>query len=194
MFKKRSNFDVLQAKVNGPLMSLSASGGFAGAMVFTTWKGRPVVHQLVTPANPRSTDQTDERNIMRVTGIDQHWANVSTMNAPGQTKPDKERLIDVAPSGFAWNGNFVKALTGVGNVNYDNAVTAWTALTAPQKAAWETAADGLTPPIPAVPQKDPFTNASAAVITAGEAWFIYQWGLYVLGLAAQPGAVPPVYT
>lgn len=56
------------AKVTGPLMSMSASGKIADAIVFFTWKGRNVVRQWLKPANPQSTDQGDRRIIMGGTG------------------------------------------------------------------------------------------------------------------------------
>lgn len=63
------------ARVTGPLMSVSASGKFAGSMVFTTWKGRPVVRQLVTPANPKSAKQLGVRAMMSF--LSQAWAGLA---------------------------------------------------------------------------------------------------------------------
>lgn len=56
------------AKVTAPLMSMSASGKIADAIVFFTWKGRNVVRQWLAPANPQSTGQGDRRIIMGGTG------------------------------------------------------------------------------------------------------------------------------
>lgn len=56
------------AKVTAPLMSMSASGKIADAIVFFTWKGRNVVRQWLTPANPQSTSQGDQRIVMGGTG------------------------------------------------------------------------------------------------------------------------------
>jgi len=53
------------ARTVGPLFSVSASGKFAKALVFATWKGRAYVRQLVTPANPRSAGQTGIRAMMK---------------------------------------------------------------------------------------------------------------------------------
>lgn len=50
------------AKVSGPLMSMDASGKFGGTIVFSKWKGRNVVRQLVVPANPNSAGQEAARN------------------------------------------------------------------------------------------------------------------------------------
>jgi len=52
------------AKVTGPLMSMSASGKLADAMVFFGWKGISVVRQWLKPANPQSADQGDIRLVL----------------------------------------------------------------------------------------------------------------------------------
>ena len=56
------------AKVSAPLMSMSASGKLADAIVFFTWKGRNVVRQWLIPANPQTTAQGDRRIICGGTG------------------------------------------------------------------------------------------------------------------------------
>ncbi len=56
------------AKVTAPLMSMSASGKLADAIVFFTWKGRNVVRQWLKPANPEASEQGDRRIIMGGTG------------------------------------------------------------------------------------------------------------------------------
>jgi hypothetical protein len=52
------------AKTVGPLMSLDASGAVAGTIVFSKWKGRNYVRQLVTPANPQTDRQRSFRASM----------------------------------------------------------------------------------------------------------------------------------
>ena len=49
------------AKVDGPLLSLDASGTIAGALTFSKWKGVNYVRQRVTPYNPKSAGQTTQR-------------------------------------------------------------------------------------------------------------------------------------
>lgn len=53
------------AVTKAPLMSLDASGSIAGAIVFSKWKGRNYVRELVTPANPKSGLQVGMRAILR---------------------------------------------------------------------------------------------------------------------------------
>jgi hypothetical protein len=66
------------AIVKGPAMSLDASGSLAGAVVFSKWKGRNYVRQLVTPANPKSGAQTGFRASMKF--LSQNWAGLTAGN------------------------------------------------------------------------------------------------------------------
>lgn len=66
------------AIVKGPAMSLDASGSIAGAIVFSKWKGRNYIRQLVTPANPKSGAQTGFRASMRF--LSQIWAGLTAGN------------------------------------------------------------------------------------------------------------------
>lgn len=50
------------SRVTAPLLSFSASGQIGQTQVYSTWKGVPYVRRYVTPANPRSTEQTYTRN------------------------------------------------------------------------------------------------------------------------------------
>ena len=180
------------AKVSGPLMSMDASGKFGGAIVFSKWKGRNVVRQLVVPANPNSAGQELARNRTRVTGAIQGWVNTSVLKAPTQTVTDKVRIKAVTPGGFAWNGFLTQTIIGSGGLTYTAAKAGYTALTAPQKEAWVDAAGVLAPVISEVYQTVEGGTAGTP-ITAGEVFFIYQYGLSLLGLADVPGAVPPTY-
>lgn len=181
------------AKVTGPLMSMSASGAFGGTMVFSNRLGQNVVRQLVIPANPRSAGQTDARNIQRVTAACQKQANAMTLKGEGRTLTDKEELQALAPAGQRWNSFFVQSIIGAGDINYTAAEAAWTALTGGQQTAWETAANNLTPIFPDVAQYVAVTNAVGTPITGGKAWFIYQYGLYMAGVASLPSGTPPTY-
>lgn len=65
-------------KVNAPALSLDASGSLAGALVFSKWKGRNYVRQLVTPANPKSGGQVGVRAMFKF--LSQDWTNLSDAN------------------------------------------------------------------------------------------------------------------
>lgn len=62
-------------KVTGPGLSITASGKLAGVLVASTWKGRPYMRQLVTPANPKSGGQVGTRAMMAFLGA--NWANLT---------------------------------------------------------------------------------------------------------------------
>src|SRR5438093_1232926 len=66
------------AVVSGPLLSLGASGQLGGAIVFSSWKGRPVVRQLVTPSNPQSAKQVARRAMMAF--LTKNWAALAGAN------------------------------------------------------------------------------------------------------------------
>jgi len=66
------------AIVKGPCMSLDASGSLAGAVVFSKWKGRNYIRQLVTPANPKSGAQSGFRASMKF--LSQSWAGLTAGN------------------------------------------------------------------------------------------------------------------
>jgi len=59
------------ATVKGPLFSLGASGTIAGAVVFSTWKGRPYVRVHAVPANPKSQSQVSMRAVLKF--LSQAW-------------------------------------------------------------------------------------------------------------------------
>lgn len=180
------------AKVSGPLMSMDARGKFGNTLVFSGWKGRPTVRQLVTPSNPQSANQQISRNRMRVTAAAQAWANTSTLIESGRIQTDKAEIQFSTPSGQAWNGTLVKAMIGAGGVNYIAAEVAYNALSAGEKTAWDVAAAGYTKPFPAVNQVDA-GGTLGAPLTGGHALFLYQYGLLMLTIAETVGAVPPVY-
>lgn len=180
------------ARVKGPLMSMEASGSFGGAMVFAAWKGRPYARELVTPANPQTSDQTTVRNAMRVAGACQHWLKTTADVRSGETLTDKALLIAAAPSGEAWNGFFTRKLIGKGSVSYTQGRAAFSALASGEKTAWDTAADALTPPILDTVQGLPGGTYDAPM-RSGEVFFLAIWGLSACGVAAAPTAIPPTY-
>ena len=181
------------AKVTGPLMSMDASGQFGGTIVFSKWKGRNTVRQLVPPSNPRTVGQEDARNRTRVTGAIQKWINATTTKHDGATDTDKVRIVAITPSGFAWNGFLTQTLIGMGYVNFDEAAAAWDALVALEKTAWDDAALALVPSITAVNQTVA-GGGDGTMLTGGNIFFLAMYALYLLGLEDVPTAVPPVYS
>ncbi len=180
------------AKTTGPLFSMDASGKFGGALVFTKWKGRPVVRQLVVPSNPRTLTQNSARNDVRITAEMQKFVNRTARKMAGQTFTDKIRLRDDAPAGQAWNGHLVKSAIGTGGANMDAAKAIWAAMDATPQGQWGQNNIGLDFPFAAVIQKGAGVTNIAAV-TGAQVFFLYIYALYIAGLAALPGNVPPNY-
>lgn len=90
------------AKVTGPLMSMSASGKIADAIVFFPWKGVNVVRQWLKPSNPQTASQGDTRIAMGGTG-----------RAVGKIVPESsyhQQLIDLSliPGGQTKQSYMVK--------------------------------------------------------------------------------------
>ena len=175
-------------------MSMQASGTFANTLTFGTWKGRQVVRQRVTPSNPRSIGQEGARNKMRLTAIAQRFANLTLLKRAGELTTDKEELITKAPSGQAWNGFLTKSIIGIAGANFATAQAAWALLSGAQKTAYDTAAATLVPAIPAVVQTGE-AGVPAVSLSAGNAYFVYLYGLYFATVADAPPAAagPPVY-
>lgn len=65
-------------KISGPVMSLDASGQLGKALVFSKWKGRNYVRQLVTPANPKSGGQVGVRSMFKF--LSQIWNGLTAGN------------------------------------------------------------------------------------------------------------------
>lgn len=66
------------AKLDGPLMSMGASGSIGGILTFGNNKGRNFVRQLVIPANPQTAPQMGVRSMMKFIG--QEWAQLTSGN------------------------------------------------------------------------------------------------------------------
>ena len=56
------------ATVQGPLMSMEASGTIGKTITFAKWKGRPYVRNRVVPANPKSAGQLGIQAMMKFLG------------------------------------------------------------------------------------------------------------------------------
>lgn len=74
-FKKYRPGQPFNAKLDGPLMSMGASGSIGGILTFGSNKGRNFVRQLVIPANPQTPAQQGVRSMMKYVG--QEWAQLT---------------------------------------------------------------------------------------------------------------------
>ena len=179
------------ARVTGPLMSMEASGTIGKTLTFANWVGRQYVRRWTRPSNPQTADQMDQRNAFSVIGVGVSQANKCLQVNSSTTKTDEQAFRDKTPSGMRWNGYIQKTLTGSGAAGYNAAKAAWNALAS--KTAWETTANGLTPPVPSAPQY--LTGgAGAPPATPGEVLFIMNYGLYLIGArTTAPNSTPPTY-
>lgn len=134
------------AKVTGPLMSLDASGTVGGTTVFSKWKGRNYVRLRVTPMNPKTSGQATARTYMGAIG--QALSSILTrakdsMHVGSQFWAD---AVSFAPAGQSWMSFASKTINGTNFGNIAAVVTAFTALSSPNKAFYtaEAATMGLT--------------------------------------------------
>jgi len=78
-------------RVNGPMMSLAASGTLANTIVFSIWKGRPYARERVVPSNPKSGGQVGRRAMFRF--LTQNWAALTTVEkATWETLADQDTV------------------------------------------------------------------------------------------------------
>lgn len=179
------------ARTTGPLFSLTASGSVGKTVVYSQWKGRPYVRRLVIPLNPRSADQAQVRNAMRCAAAGISWANVTALKTTPPGTTDKIAVKAIAPDGFAWNGEVLKAMIGTNLDNYLAGTAIYAGFTT-EKAAWVAAAAALTPAMLGASQVAAF-GVPATALTAGQTFFMFRYALYILGLVAIPSGTPPTY-
>jgi hypothetical protein len=74
-FRKYVPGQPFNAKLDGPLMSMGASGSIGGILTFGSNKGRNFVRQLVIPSNPKTPAQQGVRSAMKWIG--QEWRQLS---------------------------------------------------------------------------------------------------------------------
>jgi len=78
-------------KVDGPMLSFTASGTLADTVTFSTWKGRPYARTRVIPKNPRSAPQTGIRQMMEF--LTRQWTSISAANkATWEQIADQEQV------------------------------------------------------------------------------------------------------
>jgi hypothetical protein len=179
------------AKTTGPLFSLTASGTVGKTITYSNWKGRPYVRRRVIPLNPMLAGQMAVRNALRCIAQAIVWMNLTVYFSPTATPTDKVKIAAVTPDGYAWNGHFMGAAIGTNSDGYIAMQAAWAALSA-NHAAWDAAADGLTPAILPVAQVGEFGVATTP-LSSGNVFFALRYGMFLLSLCAEPGAVPPAY-
>ena len=116
------------AKVTGPLFSMSASGKLANSIVFFGWKGIHVVREWITPSNPQTGTQGDQRVIAGALG--------RASSVVDTTSDFAAEIREYMASGLTWPSAISKYM--IDSVVNDG--TAWVALVTEYEAHTATAA------------------------------------------------------
>lgn len=177
------------AKVKMPLMSGSASGSFAGTMVFSRSKGRDIVRQLVTPANPNTPAQRLVRNKLAVAAAIMAVVNRMLAIRTGSLVTDEIGLRTYAEAGQTWNASVTKNVVGAFGANYTAAGVAYAAQDA---AAWQAAALALPYPYKNLSTPHP-SGVGVIIVTAGEQFYRHQFALFTAGVLSVQPTIPVAY-
>lgn len=168
------------AKVSGPLLSMDASGQVAGAMVFSKWKGRNYVRQLITPSNPNTADQQTARSIVGTLAKACSAVLTSFMDTAHVGSPFFTAARDGAPSGQSW----ISWLQKVMNPLFAGRVTAYGALSSTIKGYYNTTATAIG--------LGSYTDKAGVAHTAGEQLYqLAYFGVNYLGLTIAGGLDTP---
>jgi hypothetical protein len=160
------------AKVNGPLMSMEASGTIADTITFDR---RGFVRTRVIPANPQTPEQGNVRQKLLAVQKALRFIGVTVVAA----------VKTLAPTSYRWNSYLLSQVLGANSSEFDASRVAFNALSAPERATWEDAAEalGMT--------EQSITYATDPAVTPGLALFAVARTLYRLGVNVadgQPGA------
>jgi len=127
------------AKVKGPLMSLEASGSVANTLVFSIWKGRPYVRELVTPSNPQTASQVAYRGQQGTLAKAAAAVLTAKKDAAGYGSLFFKALRDNAESGQSWISTFMR----IARARFDSVSGEANTGIEAQSARWESIAEGL---------------------------------------------------
>jgi hypothetical protein len=156
------------AKATGPLMSMSASGTLGGTL---TYDKRGFVRQHVIPANPQTDAQGNVRQ--KLLAVQKALAVIGAAVIMA--------VKAIAPTSYRWNSFLLSQCIGPNSANFDAYKATFDALTAAQKDAWDTAAEGKG----IVDQT--ITYASDAAVRSGLALFVVSTALFNLGINVADG-------
>lgn len=179
--------------VTMPLCSIDAVGTIARRYTFYKKGGKNIMRHCVTGANPSTAGQVQARAIHSLTTHLIKWASATGQTSDGQPLTDKARLQAITPMARRWvNVLYSKAL-GDGQANVRGALLVWTQLEPGHRAAWQSAAEALSP---AITGWTPTTIPGNAPpdFTAGELFFTWRYLMFLLRtLDTPPGVEPPIY-
>jgi len=160
------------AKLTAPLLSLDASGTFAGTTTFAKWKGINYARLRVDPANPKTTAQQLVRGAFAQAGLS--WRLAPAAFRDPWTAFAKGRQFTGTN---AYTGAFTKALRAQTNLNLwptspgnKSAQTLVTYSAASGAAAGEIDVTYTLPPVPAGWTMDEVTFVTAIQQNPTEPW------------------------
>lgn len=105
------------AVVNAPLFSFGARGQLAKSLVFFPWKGLNVVRGYVIPANPDTTDQGIQRDLLAAAVTKLHAAQVAAAHAfAAADKTAYALLASLAATPLTWFNQICKLWIDVDRV------------------------------------------------------------------------------
>jgi hypothetical protein len=180
------------AKLTGPLFSIDASGSFAKTVTYSRWKGRRYGRFRAIPSNPRTEGQEQARSDITTAARITTFVYRTALKRSGNDELDVNILRVAAPADITWGNYLTLNMVGPNGSTMRAAEDAWTALSAPNKAAWESSAGDLVPNLMPAPQ----TSEGGAFVrnkSAGELLFTYIFVLDMLGHATLVDGTPPVF-
>lgn len=84
------------AKADAPFLSLNPSGKLGRSMVASRWKGQPYIRMRVTPKNPRTAAQQEQRGIFA--DAVKYWQDKD--DATKKQWDDRAKELGLVMSGF----------------------------------------------------------------------------------------------
>ncbi len=155
-------------KVKGPLFSQEASGTLGGNITFDR---RGFVRQHVTPANPQTAAQGNQR--VKLLNVQKALTHLGALVIAA--------VKAVAPVSYRWNSYLLSQVLGSGGAEYDASIAAFLALTASERLDWNAEAAQLG----FVAQNIPY--ASDEPVEIGAVLFAVARTLFRLGIGVANG-------
>jgi hypothetical protein len=127
------------AKVNGPFMSLSASGTFGNILTASIWKGRPYMRQRVDPSNPSTAGQVLVRLSLGAIAKAARAVLTSFADVEGEGSKFFQDARDMAPAGQSW----ISFLQRYAKDIQTKAIAHWAVLDVTEKGYFTTSATAI---------------------------------------------------
>ena len=185
MFRSTARQFKKEAKAEGPLQSLGASGTIGGTLTFGRSRGFNFVRARVTPRNPQSAKQSAARIVLSFNGAASSRMNLNQVGKrDGATMTPKEYYESIQSTMGTWVSEFMRRGFPDGTITFAADQAAWSALEAGEMTAWNTWNDAFANSF-AVVVAPP---GGAANVVAGAAAFTWARAL------ARGGYIPTVPT